>query len=51
MDKTASAVNRITANIQSVKERIGGRVEGVKGAAGAVDRISLNSTKLNRYIE
>ena len=51
MDKTASAVNEITSNIQSIKERIGSQVEGVKGANDAVDRISFNITKLNQHIE
>jgi methyl-accepting chemotaxis protein len=51
METTAAAVNEITANIQSMKTRIGNQSAGVEEAGGAMEKISAHIDSLNKEID
>lgn len=49
--ETASAVNQISANVASMRERVVNQGAGVTETAASVDQISANLEALNRRIE
>jgi len=51
MVETASAMNQITANIQSIKGRIINQSASVTQANSAMEQITCNIDKLNGYVE
>ncbi|MDR1905229.1 MAG: methyl-accepting chemotaxis protein [Treponema sp.] len=51
MSATATAVNEITANIQSLKNQVGNQNTGVGDSGRAMERISANIVDLNTQID
>ncbi|GHV69659.1 methyl-accepting chemotaxis protein [Spirochaetia bacterium] len=51
MTETAAAVNEITANIQSIRERVVNQAAGVTETSATMERITVNIDKLNSHIE
>ena len=51
MAETASAVNEITANIQSVQQRVINQSAGVTETRATMEQITVNIDKLNNLIE
>ena len=51
MNKTASAVNEITANIQSIKGRVINQSTSVTETNATMEQITLNINKLNEHVE
>jgi methyl-accepting chemotaxis protein len=51
MSATATAINEITANIQSMKAQVGNQSAGVEDAGGAMEKISAHIGSLNKDIE
>jgi len=51
MNETASAVNEITANIQSIKERIVNQSASVSETHSTMDQVTVNINKLNDHVE
>ncbi|MDR2900270.1 MAG: methyl-accepting chemotaxis protein [Treponema sp.] len=51
MTQTAAAINQITANIRSVKERVMNQSAGVTETNATMEQITVNIDKLNGHIE
>jgi methyl-accepting chemotaxis protein len=51
MNETAAAVNEITANIQSIKDRILNQSDGVSETHATMQQLVVNINKLNGYVE
>jgi len=51
MNQTASAVNEINANIQSVRERVISQSTSVSETNATMDQVVANINKLNGYVE
>ena len=51
MDQTATAVNEITANIQSIKGRMINQSTSVSETHATMEQITLNINKLNGHVE
>ena len=51
MTETAAAINQITANIQSIKERIINQSASVTETNATMEQITINIDKLNEHVE
>jgi len=51
MNETASAVNQITANIQSIKERVIHQSASVTQTNATMENVTVNINKLNTHVE
>jgi methyl-accepting chemotaxis protein len=51
MTETAAAINQITANIQSIKNRVINQAAGVIQTNAAMEQIALNIDKLNGHVD
>jgi len=51
MNETASAVNQITANIQSIKERVINQSASVSETHATMEQVTVNINKLNVHVE
>jgi methyl-accepting chemotaxis protein len=51
MNETASAVNQITANIQSIKSRVVNQSASVSETHATMEQVVANINKLNGYVE
>ena len=51
MDQTASAVNQITSNIQSIKTRVINQSASVTQTNAAMEQVTVNINKLNNHVE
>ncbi|MDR0442652.1 MAG: methyl-accepting chemotaxis protein [Treponema sp.] len=51
MDQTASAVNEITANVQSIKGRVIGQSASVTETNATMEQITVNISRLNSHVE
>ena len=51
MNETATAINEITANVRSMKDRVSTQVDEVNVTGGAMERIINGLDKLNGHIE
>jgi methyl-accepting chemotaxis protein len=51
MDETAAAVNEITANIQSIKQRVINQSASVTETNATMEQVTVNINKLNGHVE
>jgi methyl-accepting chemotaxis protein len=51
MDETASAINQITANIQSIKGKVINQSASVSETNATMEQVTVNIGKLNGYVE
>jgi len=51
MNKTAAAVNEITANIQSIKQRVINQSASVTETNATMEQVTVNINKLNDHVE